>query len=268
MMTSNQVFHPYFGSDCPLGDAVVKAHAEQFSHQGMGTPIPHRLWRQIQARNPKQEFPLLSRITSENMYREACWVREQSSVTYGDLDRYRKGDTSPSNQFGSGYHIGIASLRDNTSVKISSGASSIHTLIRSANMSKNVAPTESEKDDTWKAIKSCVEECLKHPGVKVHHLATLERAMIEAKRNVMDSINNGSDDGCSVDGNECKKMPASNMAKNCMQNDHSRYDSDSSSRFSYETPTKETRKENSERMEWAASTAKKGPREKRKKGAI
>ena len=82
-------------------------------------------------------------------------------------------------------------------------------MIRSADSSKNVAPTISEKDDTWKAIRSCLDDCLKHPDIKVRHLGVLERAMIDAKRKVMDSINNGSEDELSIDADECTKMAAS-----------------------------------------------------------
>ena len=100
-------FEAYYGPDTQMGRALTLAQQEQFLNEGMGVPITQQLLDSTQSQNDQNVYPHLFQNTTDTEYREACFVRISTSCLFGDLDRYRLGDKEPSNQYGSGYSLGI-----------------------------------------------------------------------------------------------------------------------------------------------------------------
>ncbi len=98
-------FEPHYSPDTNLGVALMRGQESGFCNESLGVPITYEQFclAQSHSRKGNGAYPFLLGDTTAQDYEEACFVRRCKSCTYGDLDRYRLGDTSTSNDYGSGY---------------------------------------------------------------------------------------------------------------------------------------------------------------------
>ena len=119
------VYHPHYGQDTALGMALLQAQSEQFVVEGCGVPITPDMLERVKLRMKSNDFPTFSENTSENQYQESVFVQGCGACSYGDFGRYRLGDTSQSNHYGSGYSVALLQ-EGNTRVYISQKSENLH----------------------------------------------------------------------------------------------------------------------------------------------
>ena len=180
-------YHPYYGSDSKLGDALIRAQAEQFVVEGMGVPITIAMLDRAKARSPVQKYPYLFDNTSEQMYQEAQFVLGRNSTTYGDLDRFNAGDVEDSNDYGSGYPS-LATLAENTSLFLSDKTQELHDKISASAKALRSTPSEKQRTDSRKVVVTDVDFLLTKKGITRQHLARMERAMSDVKFAILNDI--------------------------------------------------------------------------------
>ena len=181
------VYHPHYGQDTALGMALLQAQSEQFVVEGCGVPITPDMLERVKLRMKSNDFPTFSENTSENQYQESVFVQGCGACSYGDLDRYRLGDTSQSNDYGSGYSVALLQ-EGNTRVYISQKSENLHSLIGESVLSQREQPDERERTDSRKNIMTNVDSVITHRHVEKSDLVFLERAVHDATKKIMDDI--------------------------------------------------------------------------------
>ena len=176
-------YETHYGSNTDLGRSLADAQAQTFKFENLGVPVTVCQLEIAKNQVSRKNFPKRFPGTSRDDYKEAVWVSQQDSVTYGDLDRYRKGDESVSNLHGSGYEA----LPGDMIGKKSEEADRLQTMIEQSKLQSNQV-TESRLSASRKNMTTNIDFILNHPHVNESHLNELERAVTEATDKIIAQI--------------------------------------------------------------------------------
>ena len=180
------VYHPHYGDDTALGRALLLAQSEQFVMEGCGVPISAEMLERVKLKMKGDNYPILANNTSEEQFQESVFVQECTACTYGDFDRYRAGDTSPSNYYGSGYTVAL--LKNNTKVYLTQKLADLHSLIGKSILSQSRHPKEHARTDSRKNVMTNVDLVTNHRHVEESHLVMMEKAMHDVTTKIINDI--------------------------------------------------------------------------------
>ena len=128
----------------------------------MGVPITQELLDSAQLMYIQDSYPHLFQNTRHTDHSEACFVCICKICLFGGLDRYRMGEKSPSNHYGSGYSLAVTPQCSTESFQ-SLHAKRLHDQIESTAIKSNSTLSQKRMTDCRKNITTDLDFVINHP---------------------------------------------------------------------------------------------------------
>ena len=85
-----KLFHTHYETDTEVGRLLKRAQAEAFVNKGKGIPVPGVVMDKLAVEPPGVPvYPQLGPNTTQEDFEEALFVRNRSSTTLRDINRFR-----------------------------------------------------------------------------------------------------------------------------------------------------------------------------------
>ena len=169
------MYHPYYDSECELGQTIRNAQKESIERENKGVPVDSNMMDKAfpASGNSAKCFPHLYSNTTDMDFREAMFVMDSEAVVYADLKRFwitagsADDDAGATMEFNTGYDDEIddeyddesivtdnmALVRDGTEIELTAGAKRLHYDIEHAGKDRSGPPSDALKAEVYKTIK-------------------------------------------------------------------------------------------------------------------